>query len=321
MTAVVRDETGVRRPAPRNTTLGYVAATAAACVSGVSIYVNAATVKTFADPVLYTAIKDGFVGLVLLVPLIFLPAQRAVYRTLSRKTWMWLIAIALTGGSIPFALNFTGLKLTTAATGAVLNHLQFVFVALLAAIFLRERIRPVMWFAFVVLLLGTLLGTDLHALNWNGGAVLILLSSVFYAIDFVIAKYLLRGLPTLTVMTARMTMGTAILFLYVIALGHIGGILRLNGSQWALAAFTGFLLLLFTVTTFTAIRHASVSTVLAIGAASPIITTLLQVGIAGQLALTPVDLLGLVLIVAAAVVVLVLGVRQDAAAQQASAAS
>ncbi|MBO0703078.1 MAG: DMT family transporter, partial [Candidatus Dormibacteraeota bacterium] len=312
MTAAIRSEAGARPAAVRNTKLGYVAAICAAVISGVSIYVNARTVKTFTDPVLYTAIKDGFVGLALLVPLIFLSGQREVYRKLDRRTWIWLIAIALTGGSIPFALNFTGLKMTTAATGAVLNHLQFVFVALLAAIFLRERIRPVMWFAFVVLLLGTLLGTDLHALNWNGGALLILLSSVFFAIDFVIAKYLLRGLPTLTVMTARMTMGTALLFLYVIAIGHVGGILRLSAGQWELAAFTGFLLLLFTVATFTAIRHASVSTVLAIGAASPIITTLLQVGFAGTLAMTPLDLLGLALIVAAAVVVLVLGVRQDA---------
>lgn len=304
-----------------NTKLGYVAAIAAAVISGVSIYVNARTVKTFSDPVLYTAIKDGFVGLVLLVPLLFLPSQRAVYRRLSRRTWLWLIAIAVTGGSVPFALDFTGLSLTTAATGAVLNHLQFVFVALLAAVFLRERIRPVMWFAFVVLLLGTLLGTDLGALNWNGGAVLILLSSVFFAVDFVIAKYLLRGLPTLTVMTARMTMGTALLFLYVLAIGHLGEILQLSAPQWGLAALTGFLLLLFTVATFTAIRHASVSTVLAIGAASPIITTLLQVGFEGKLALNPIDLAGLALIVAAAVAVLVLGVRQDAAAQGTAVAS
>lgn len=300
----------------RNTKLGYLAATAAAVVSGVSIYVNAVTVRMFPDAVLYTAVKNGMVGLVLLVPLAFWPVQRVAYRRLDRRTTLWLIAIALTGGSIPFALNFTGLRLTTAATGAVLNHLQFVFVAIFAAIFLRERIRPVLWVAFAVLLLGTLLGTNLHALNWNGGALLILISSVFFAADFVIGKYLLRGLPTLIVMTARMSLGSLLLFIYVAAVGHLGGILHLAALQWKLAMLTGFLLLLFTVTTFTAIRHASVSTVLAIGAASPIITTLLQVGMERRLAVTPIDLAGLVLIVAAAVTVLVFGVRQDAAWQR-----
>lgn len=300
----------------RNTKLGYAAAIAAACISGVSIYVNALTVKMFSDAVLYTAIKNSMVGLVLLVPLAFWPAQRAVYRRLDRRTALWLVAIALTGGSIPFALNFTGLRLTTAATGAVLNHLQFVFVALFAAAFLRERIRPVMWVAFAVLLLGLLLGINLHALDWNGGALLILISSVFYAADFVIGKYLLRGLPTLAVMTARMSLGSLLLFIYVAAVGHLGGILHVTATQWKLAMLTGFLLLLFTVTTFTAIRHASVSTVLAIGAASPIITTLLQVGVAHRLAINPIDLAGLVLIVAAAVAVLVFGVRQDAATRR-----
>lgn len=305
----------------RNTTLGYLAATAAAIISGVSIYVNAVTVRMFPDAVLYTAIKNGMVGLVLLVPLAFWPAQRAVYRRLDRRTTLWLIAIAVTGGSIPFALNFTGLRMTTAATGAVLNHLQFVFVAIFAATFLRERIRPVMWVAFAVLLLGTLLGTNLHALNWNGGALLILISSVFFAADFVIGKYLLRGLPTLIVMTARMSLGSLLLFIYVAATGHLGGILELAATQWKLAMLTGFLLLLFTVTTFTAIRHASVSTVLAIGAASPIITTLLQVGLEHRLAVAPIDLAGLGLIVAAAVAVLVAGVRQDAAWQRLQAQS
>lgn len=300
----------------RNTTLGYVAAAAAAIISGVSIYVNAVTVKLFPDAVLYTAVKNGMVGLVMLVPLAFWPAQRAVYRRLDRRTALWLIAIALTGGSIPFALDFTGLRLTTAATGAVLNHLQFVFVAVFAAIFLRERIRPVMWVAFLVLLLGTLLGTNLHALNWNGGALLILVSSVFFAADFVIGKYLLRGLPTLIVMTARMSLGSLLLFIYVAAVGHLDGILQLTGAEWKLAMLTAFLLLLFTVATFTAIRHASVSTVLAIGAASPIITTLLQVGLEHRLEIAPIDLAGLALIIAAAVAVLVFGVRQDAAGQR-----
>ncbi len=104
-------------------------------------------------------------------------------------------------GSLPFALFFSGLQQTTAATGALVNHFQFVLVALFAVTFLKEQIRPAMWAGFAVLLLGTLLGADLHALEWNTGAWLIAASTVLFAIDFVIAKHLLRGLATLTVMT------------------------------------------------------------------------------------------------------------------------
>jgi drug/metabolite transporter (DMT)-like permease len=295
----------------RSARFGYVFAALAAVIGGVAVYVNSLGVKTFADPVLYTALKDGFVGLVLLVPLVFSAGWRAEYRRLDRKTWAWMVALALTGGSIPFALFFSGLKMTTAATGAVLNHFQFVLVAIIAVVFLREKIRPAMWAGFAVLLLGTMLGTNLHALKWNAGAWLIGASTVLFAIDFVIAKHLLRGLATLTVMTARMTIGTAMLFVYVIGIGHLGQAAHLNATQWEFVVANGLILLLFTVTTFTAIRHASVSAVLAIGAAAPIITTLLQVFGTGKVKLAAADLSGLAVVMLAAIAIIIIGVRHD----------
>jgi drug/metabolite transporter (DMT)-like permease len=290
---------------------GYVFAIVAAVISGVSVYINSLGVKTFSDPVLYTALKDGVVGVILLVPLVVSTGWRAEYRKLSPRTWAWMIALALTGGSIPFALFFSGLKLTTAATGAVLNHFQFVLVAVFAMIFLRERIRPALWAGFAVLLLGTMQGTNLGALKWNEGAWLILASTVLFAIDFVIAKHLLRGLSTLMVMTARMTLGTAMLFAYLAAIGHLGAIGHLKTAQIQFVLVTGLVLLAFVACTFTAIRHASVSVVLAIGAASPIITTLLQVGATGKIKLAPADTVGLLVLGLSVIVILVIGIRQD----------
>ncbi len=295
----------------RSAAFGYTFAALAAAISGVSVYVNSLGVRSFSDPILYTALKDAFVGLVLLIPLAFLPGWRAEYQRLDRKTWAWMIALALTGGSIPFALFFSGLQLTTAATGALINHFQFVLVALFAVAFLRERIRPAMWAGFAVLLFGTLLGTDLHTLDWNIGAWLVAASTVLFAIDFVIAKHLLRGLATLTVMTARMTIGTAMLFVYVIASGRLAPVTQLNTEQWTFVVVTGLILLLFTATTFTAIRHASVSSVLAIGTAAPIITTLIQVVATGRLALDLANGAGLIITLVVVPAIIIVGVRQD----------
>lgn len=300
------------RSGARNAVFGYTFAVLAAGVSGVSVYVNSLGVKAFSDPVLYTALKDGLVGVILLAPLVASSGWRAEYGKLSGTTWAWLIALALTGGSIPFALFFTGLKMSTAATGAVLNHFQFVLVAVFAAIFLKEKIRPALWAGFAVLLVGTMLGSNLGALKWNQGAVLIAASTVLFAIDFVIAKHLLRGLSTLMVMTARMTLGTAFLFGYLAAIGDLGAIAHLKTVQVQFVLVTGLILLAFVVCTFTAIRHASVSAVLAIGAASPIITTLLQVGATGRAHLTLGDTAGLLVLGLAVVTVLVIGIRQDA---------
>jgi drug/metabolite transporter (DMT)-like permease len=280
-------------------------------ISGVSVYVNSLGVRSFSDPVLYTALKDGLVGLVLLVPLLFSAGWRAEYRRLDRRDWGWMVALALTGGSVPFALFYSGLQITTASTGALVNHFQFVLVALFAVVFLKERIRPAMWAGLMVLLFGTLLGTQLDTLAWNAGAVLVAGSTVLFAIDFVIAKHLLRNLATLTVMTARMTLGTAMLFAYVIAEGRMLPLTQLTQTQVAFLLVTGVLLLLFTSATFTAIRHASVSAVLAIGAAAPIVTTLLQVTGSRSTQLAPTDLAGLALTLLAAAGVIVVGVRRD----------
>jgi drug/metabolite transporter (DMT)-like permease len=292
--------------------LGYGLAALAATISGVSVYVNSLGVQSVADPILYTTLKDGVVGLALLVPLAVSPSRRAEYRRLDRRTWSWMVALALTGGSLPFALFVTGLQMTTAATGALINHFQFVMVALFAASFLREPIRPAMWTGFGVLLLGTVLSTNLRALAWNEGAWFVGASTVLFAIDFVIAKHLLRGLATLTVMTARMTLGTAMLLLYVIASGRLEQVAHLGPTQWQFVVITGVILLAFTMTTFTAIKLASVSAVMAIGAAAPIITTLLQVGISGQLNLAAADIAGVAATLLAVVVVVVVGIRQSA---------
>jgi drug/metabolite transporter (DMT)-like permease len=74
---------------------------------------------------------------------------------------------------------------------------------------------------------------------------------------------------------------------------------------------TGLILLGFVVCTFTAIRHAPVSAVLAIGAASPIITTLLQVGAAGKFRLTAVDVFGLAVLLVSVVIIIVIGLRRE----------
>jgi drug/metabolite transporter (DMT)-like permease len=303
----------------RSPKLGYLFAIAAACISGVSVFVNSLGVRAFADPVVYTALKDGLVGLVLLVPLCFSSGWRSEYRHIDGKTWLWLIALALTGGSVPFALFYSGLQQTTAATGALVNHFQFVLVALFAAAFLKERLSAAVWTGMLVLLIATVLGTNLATLQWNTGSVLIALSTVLFAIDFVIAKHLLRGLATLTVMTARMTLGTAMLFVYVFASSRFVPLAELSATQWQFLMATGFLLLLFTVTTFTAIRHSSVSAVLAIGTAAPIITTALQFFASGTVQLTAVDYAGLALTLFAVVAIIAFGVRWDSVTQPSSA--
>ncbi len=295
--------------------LGFALAGLAALISGVAIWTNAIGVRTFTSPVLYTTLKNAFVAVVLLLPLMFSSRIRSEWRLLSRSEWLWLLALALTGGSFAFALNFTGLRMTTAATGSLIGHFEYVAVGVIAVLYLKERLKPAMWAGFGVLLIGLIFATGLGALNWNQGAVLIGMATIMYAVSWVIAKRMLRQRSTLLVYTALMAIGVVILAIYTAATGQFAEIGHLGAIQWHFVLIVGAILLGNNAVTLTAIRHAPVAAVMAIGTAAPIITTVLQVTTTGQLRLTLVEGLGLGLLLLAALFILVMGAHSESVAR------
>lgn len=291
--------------------VGYVFAVINAVVSGVAVYVSSLGVAVFTNPVLFTSLKNGVVGAVLLIPLLVSARQRRRYRGLSRREWAWLLVVAIVGGSVPYALFFTGLKSTTAVTGSLGDHLEFALVVVLAVVVLKERLTATMWAGMAVLLAGVLLSANLGLVRWNGGTALIVVSTVLFSVEWIIVKHLLRGrLNALTVMTAKMTLGSAMLFGYLAVRGELDPIAHLTSTQWLYALGTGAILLLFTATIFIAIRLARVSAVMAIGTAAPLVTVALQLATGRQVGLSG-QAVGLFLILGAVILVVVLGIRQD----------
>lgn len=299
---------------------GYVFAALAALISGVSIYVNSFGVRLFHDATVYTLLKNSVGGVVLLAALLLSSGRRAEYRSLAGRQSLWLIALAITGGSIPYVLFFSGLLLTNAVTASVLNHLQFAFVALIAFVFLRETITAPMWAGLSVLLVGVTLGTNLGQVHWDRGAQLILASTLLFAIDFVIAKHLLSQLSALAVMTAKMSLGSLILAGYAAVTGRLGTVAHLTPAQWRITLIVGLILLAFTVTTFVAIKLVSVTAVIAIGQASPIVTAIIDLVETGRLRLPVWNSLGLLVTLLAVGTILLVGTRSETAAEPASGA-
>lgn len=295
-----------------NPRLGYGMAVLAAAASGFSIYYNSFGVKLFRDATLYTTLKNSVVGLLLVVPLMLIAGRRQELLRLRRGQWGWLVALALVSGSIPFLLFFRGLQLTNALTGSLLNHLQFAVVAVLAATLLRERITPVMWAGLGLLLAGTVWGLNLGAVRLNEGTALLLLSTVLFGAGFVMAKHLLAGISTLTVMSARMTLGSVALIAYAATTGHLQGAGHLSPAMWQYVLVSGVILTAFTVTTFTAIRHVSVTSVMAIAMASPIATLAIQLATGAHIAVTPGTITSMALTAVAIVVIGAAGIRAEA---------
>lgn len=304
----------VSAPRSTNPTIGYLFAVLNAVVSGIAIYVNSLGVKLFSDSTLYTTLKNAVVGVALLVPVVALARCRAELRGLNARQWGWLLLLALIGGSVPYLLFFRGLQLTTPVTSSLLNHAQFLLVALLALVFLRERVGLLVWGALAVLFVGVSLGANFHTLRWNEGTLLVALSSLLFAAGVVLAKHLLRDLSTETVMAAKMTLGSVFLLGYVAATGRLGAIGSLSTRQWTFVVVTGLILLAFSVTAFVALRHITATAATAIPVASPLITTALVAVGSGALTLRTMDVVGLLVMSVAAAAIIIAGWRREARA-------
>src|SRR5579859_4123822 len=125
---------------------GYYFAVLNAIISGLAIYINSQGVKMFSDSTLYTGLKNAVVGVALVIPFFFMANSRAELKRLTGRQWGLLALLAVIGGSVPYALFFRGLQLTTPVTSSLLNHAQFLIVALLAILFLSERLGVIIWF-------------------------------------------------------------------------------------------------------------------------------------------------------------------------------
>ena len=113
-------------------------ALAAAVISGVAVFVNGLVVKGI-DPLVHTTIKNAMVGLMIL-GVVMLTRNRQAVGKLGRKQWLKLVGIAVIGGSLAFALFFTGLKQIGATEGQILNKTMVIWVALMAAPLLGEKL-------------------------------------------------------------------------------------------------------------------------------------------------------------------------------------
>lgn len=255
----------------RSTRFGYAMAGLNALVSGVAIYLSTILVQApGVNPSAYTAVKNGFAGAAILLAILASTRTRHEIRGLPKRSWGLLAAIALFSGSTPFLLTFGGLRLTNALTGAVLYHLQFILVGILAFWVLKEKLPVLSWCALGLVAALSIMG--LGTVEWNIGAVFLLASTVFYAIGWVLIKTLLKDLSLLTVLGARLTLGTILLGFYVLFTGQAASIAVVIASGGGALLLAAALLLAFNLTIVSALKYAPATPVIAIGMGAPVVT-------------------------------------------------
>lgn len=244
-----------------------------AIISGVSIFVNKYSVSVI-NPYIFTFLKNVLVAL-MLSSLILLIKDWKSLKELAKKQWLLLLIIGLVGGSAPFLLFFKGLTLTSAAQGSFIHKTMFVYVAILAAVFLKEKIGKEFLIGALLLLLGSLLSLKALPTSFGRGDVLILTATFLWAIENLISKYALKDLSGSTVAWARMFFGSIFILIYLAALGQLGPVTSLNIRQISWMLLTSALLFGYVITWYSGLKYIPVSAATAILIfGSPITTSL-----------------------------------------------
>ena len=289
--------------------IGIGLAAITALVSGFSVFVNASAVRAFSDPVLYTTLKNG-VAAVVLVGIALAVVDRAPVRVrrLGPRSLAGLVVIGIVGGGIPFVLFFTGLANASAPAAALIHKTLFVWVALLAAVLLRERLGGLQVGALAVLVVAQLLILPADGLAWTAGEWMIAAATGMWAVEVIVARRLLRDVPSPIAAAARMGIGLVLLLGYVAVSGGISGIGTLGMEQWAWVLVTGGLLSAYVASWYAALRRAPASAVTAILTLGAPITAALQLVANGQVP-APTALAGYGAVLAAGVAIAWLALR------------
>lgn len=293
---------------PQTLRWGVVLALATAGISGLSIFVNAFAVKQLPDPAVYTTLKNGIAALVLL-GVAAVTIRPATVRTLPARSWGWLTVIGVIGGSLPFLLFFTGLAQASAPSAAFIHKTLFVWVALLAVPFLGERLGLAQVGALAVLLGGQLLIVPPAGVVWGTGETLIAAATMLWSLETIVARRLLRKVPSAVVGVGRLGIGLVVLVGFLIVTGKAATVATLTAEQWGWAIVTGGLLSAYVGTWFAALQRAPASVVTAILVLGAPVTAALQGFQSGTVPAVPV-LAGQSLVLLAGAVLVLSGIRR-----------
>lgn len=278
---------------------GIALALVTAIISGFAIFINSYAVKEFDSPTVFTTMKNTLVGVVLLA-LLLRPERRAEAMRLTPKKALGLLLLGIVGGSVPFVLFFEGLARVDSGNAAFLHKTLFVWVAIFAVVFLRERLGRAQLGALGLLFLAQWLLREPGSLGGTG-VVMVFGATLLWACEVTLARRLLSSTSSGLAASGRMAVGAVILLGYLAVTGGIDNAAQLSTVQWAWVLGTSVLLLGYVTTWYAALKLApatAVTCVLTVGAP---ITAALN-AIAGRAIPTSEELMGYAVLLGAVLI-------------------
>ena len=280
--------------------LAIMAVFATAIISGFSIFINKFAISGMNSSI-FTFGKNVMVAM-FLAGIILMSGNFSKIKELKKKEWLSLIIVGLIGGSIPFVLFFKGLQLTNSAAGSFIHKTMFIFVAILAIYFLKEKLHKAVFAGAILLLAGNFMILKLSNFAWTTGSTMILIATLFWAVENTYSKKLLAGMDGNVLAFGRMFFGSVFIMIYLAFTGEIKLLVSLNQNQLGWIMFTTIVLLSYVVTWYNGLQHVKATIATSILLLGSPVTTLLNYVLSGTV-LTIGEVAGMISIATGLVIV------------------
>jgi drug/metabolite transporter (DMT)-like permease len=208
-----------------------------------SSYTLAKIVLEQVPPITVGAIRFALASAFVL-PFALIKYRSRLFGGYSRKDWTIVVAVATSFIFLPQVFQNVGLLYTSASLAGVIQSTIPIFVAILAFLFLKERISSIRWIGAAISLVGVILiSSGGNILGFEGssalGNALQVGATFFYAIGSILVKSALKRMKPAVLITMIFLIGGCLLSLTSISEAGSWPSSLSNETLLALLLFSG----------------------------------------------------------------------------------
>ena len=281
---------------------GILLAFLASIISGVAIFYSKISVSQI-PPLVLTSSRNFYVGILFLLLFLF-SGKSSEIKKLTKKQFVLLSLIGFIGGALPFYLFFTGLQYMPAINANLIQKTLFVWVTVLAVIFLKEKLNITYLISFALIFFANFFLGKL-SMSLGKGELMVFSATLLWSVENILAKKILKNVSSELVGLFRMGIGGTLLMLTTILTNKAGFVSTIQQYNNIVIILTGGTILFFYVFTwYKALKYAPASLVALILSFAVVVGNILNGSFAG-VRILPKDINTSLLISLALLIILV----------------
>lgn len=237
---------------------GILLAFTASVISGIAIFYSKLSIAHI-PPLVLTTGRNTYVALLFLFLILFSRKIKEV-KKLTRGQIARLILVGFVGGALPFYLFFSGLSHIPAIQANLIQKSLFIWVTLLALIFLKEKLNKVYLVAFILIAAANFYFAKID-FSLGKGELMILAATLLWSVETIVAKKMLKHVSSELVGLFRMGIGSILLLITSVVTGNITTLLTINASQMTIIFVGGTILFFYVFSWYKGLQYAPASLV------------------------------------------------------------